>query len=97
MRHYIPVSEREQYQPNEFYKCGHGCDNTTFSTLPRASEKLTELSFCTRCGASILFSTVNLPKRVGYPRSRRDWGEAVPVLQTSVIHEEEYFVQPKMF
>lgn len=89
MRHYIPVEDRIVF-PNEHYTCGHGCDNTTFSTLPRTSEKQIELTVCTRCGIGIVFSTVELPRTVGYPRSRRTWGEAVEILSTTRPQEATY-------
>lgn len=92
MKHY----NQEHYFPREYYRCGHGCDNTTFSTLPRTSEKQIELTVCTRCGIGIVFSTVDLPRTFGYPRSRRTWGEAVPVMQFSTLKKSS-FVQANLF
>lgn len=79
MRHYF----REDYQPQQYYTCGHGCGNVTFSTLPKSFEKQTEIQTCTRCGVTILFSTLELPKKIGHPRSRRLWGETVNVFRTA--------------
>lgn len=90
MRNYIPMIERrEDYEPHEFFTCGHGCNNTTFTTLPRSTERMTELLFCPRCGVGILFSSIDPPKKIGYPRSKREWGEATAIFATTKLPKKK--------
>lgn len=81
MRTYIT----ERYGKNEVFRCGHGCGNVTFSSLPRSAETQCELTWCTKCGVGILFSTTELPRKIGYPLSRRQWGEVTEILPVSKL------------
>ena len=87
---------QEHYLKREYFVCGHGCGNVTFTTLPRTTEKLTEFQFCSRCGVGIVFCTVETPRKVGSPRSRRQWGVPVQVMQYSTLTKTNY-VQESLF
>ena len=66
----------DDYRPNEWYKCKRPCNNITHSTLPRTSKRMTERITCSKCGKVIEFSTVDMPKKISNPVSRRKWGQA---------------------
>ena len=70
MRTYIPKGERNS---KERYSCG--CGNQVFSTLPKSEQEETEVIECPTCRTPILFSTIALPKKIGYPVSRRKWSD----------------------
>jgi hypothetical protein len=49
------------------------CGNVVYSALPNSEQEQTEVIKCPRCQTPILFSTIALPQRIGYPVSRRQW------------------------
>ena len=55
-------------------RCGHN----VYSVLPDTQEPMTARVDCAVCGTPYEFSTTSLPKKIGYPRSRRTWNDTPP-------------------